>query len=226
MASLIVSIVAIFVGIFVAIAVPIAIERKRRPALTIDLAHSFDTTGNKPIRFVHVRVTNMPLRREDSGFFFRQIDTWLMRSVATGCRVFLSFEELGTDKRPVQGMVARWDAAPEPFNFTTDPAGNMVMTFDMTKTPQGERFDLSPDPQGETLAVAIKHDGASSAFAFNANSYQMGEPNLWCFPKYELAGDEYRVRVEARSGGISFERVFRLRNYGTQIADFRLEPEG
>lgn len=225
-ASLAISIAAIFIAIYVAIAVPIRIERHRRPVLSIAPGEplTIPIVPSGQVVLVHISVKNEPIKRSESTLLFRKIDTWLLRSVATGCRVTLTFEELGTGKRPVQDLIARWSGAPEPLAISRDAAGNTVATYDPTKTPQAERFDLSPDDDGETLAVAIKHDGDSSAYAFSSGSYQATSKWL-TIPPFELSGDEYWVHVTASAGGIRVHRTFRLRNCGTNVREFRLAAE-
>jgi hypothetical protein len=72
--------------------------------------------------------------------------------------------------------------------------------------------------------VAIKHEGLTSAWAFSANSYLQGGPRPFCYPGYELPGQEYRLTVNVAAGGIESTADFRLRNYGTTRREFTLEP--
>jgi hypothetical protein len=220
------AVAGILIGVLTAIAVPIAIERRRRPALSIDVGEPTTTSSPPAVRFVHLVVRNEPIKAEHSSWWLRRVDTWLIRTVATGCKVSLTFEELGSDKRPVENMLARWSGAPEPVSPYVDPeTGETRLLFDVTKTPQGRSFELSPDDEGETLAIAIKHNGSTSAYAFNSNSYQPENKPLWCFATYELTGEEYRIYATAKSGGIVVDRTFRLHNYGHGLDDFRLAPE-
>jgi hypothetical protein len=202
-ASLIISIVGSLVAVIVAIVVPYGIEKSRRPVLSIEVGDEAPADG--PLghwKYLHVRVVNAPLQGRRS--------TWLLRNTATGCKANLTFEELGTGRRPVQHEPARWSGLPEP----TDPR----------QFPASYRFDLSPDENGEAIGVAIKHEGMRSAFAFSAKSYLAQQPPMFCFHEFELPGEEYRLTVTVAAGGVTVSSDFRLRNYGTTRRDFTLEP--
>lgn len=212
-ASLAVSLVGTLVAVLVAIAVPLWIESRRRPKLMLELGEPAIGHGGA-FKFLHARIINEPLESK-----------WLLRNTATGCRASLSFEELGTGKRPVQHAPARWAATAEPLSIFPSAGGTASSIFDITKLPQSYRFDLSPDEGGEAITVALKHEGQSSAFAFNGESYLAGAAAArYALPKFELPGDEYRLTVRVAAGGLHAERDFRLRNYGSKMDDFVLEP--
>lgn len=210
-ASIAVSLVGTLVAILVAVAVPLWIESRRRPRLILKVGKPADGPGGS-FKFLHVQIVNEPLESK-----------WLLRNTATGCKASLSFEELGTSKRPVQDAPARWAGTPEPLSFV--PAGAGVgQIFDITKLPQSYRFDLSPDKTGEAITIAVKHAGDKSAFAFNGESYGPGVSKPFCLPEFELTGDEYRLTVRVAAGGLEDAADFRLRNYGDRIDDFALGP--
>jgi hypothetical protein len=218
----VIGVVLALFGIFVAFWVPIQMERRKRPVLMIEPAEmEAGVIGDHRARFAKIGVRNLPIRREDSPWYFPRIDSWLLRATATGCKVTASFEELATGGRPLTNRQMRWDAASEPLNLYVDATGSLAAHPDITKVPQSLSLDVAPDSV-ETIAVAIKYEGEEAAYAFDAWSYFHGGPRLFADPRLELAGEEYRVSVRAAAGGISVERTLRLRNYGDSLDDFRV----
>jgi hypothetical protein len=202
-ASLVISILLGIVAVLVAIFVPITIEKSRRPIFSIKVGEGASVDDSRGRwKYLHIVVVNAPLVGKRGS--------WLLRETATGCKASLTFEELGMGRRPAQHIPARWSSLPEP----TDPR----------QFPASYRFDLTPDTDGEPIGVAIKHEGLKSAWAFSANSYLGGGPRPFCYPGYELPGQEYRLTVNVAAGGVEAAADFRLRNYGTTRKEFTLEP--
>lgn len=199
-------------AIAVAIAVPLHIEWRRRPVFLLDVGHTAFGPGPDKLQFLHIRVANKPLNSR-----------WLLRNTATGCKVSMTFEELGTGKRPVEHAPARWTAAPEPVSVVASGTGPDLV-FDSTKVPFSYKIDVSPDVGGEFLGIVVKYEGRSSAFAFNSDSYipEQGK-DRFCLSKFELPGDEYKVTMRVAAGGVEEAETFRLRNYGTTLDRFGLE---
>jgi hypothetical protein len=217
----VIGVVLALFGIFVAFWVPIQMERKR-PVLTIEpVEMEAGFMGTYRARFAKIGVRNRPIRRDDSPWYFPRIDKWLMRATATGCKVTVSFEDLASGARPITNEQMRWDATAEPLNFYVDATGRLASHPDLTKVPQSLSLDVAPDSV-ETIGLAIKYQGEESAHAFGAWSYFHGGPRLFADPRLELEGDEYRVSVRATAGGISEERTLRLRNYGSDLDNFRV----
>jgi hypothetical protein len=190
-----------FLAVLVAIIVPLAIERTKWPELRLDKADDANARHLNPVaRFVHVRVTNLPL----DGWRGR----WLQRNTANGCKVEITFRSKSDGK--ATPMPGRWSATPQPLTLGV---------FDNEKVPQSLRFDLPPDEQGEVVAVAIKRDGSASAFGFTSYSY--ADPAM-CLPVLALPDEEYVVEVRAHAGPIEAHRSFVLTNSGTTHRDLHL----
>ena len=214
-------------GILLALAVPLLVEYSRRPVLRIELGEDVTERGAEPRwRMVHVRVLNEPL----AGWRGR----WLLRNAATSCRVTISFES-GSSRSRVT-MAGRWAASAEPRSliggppevpieyYNIDPARagipRIELPFDPTKVPQTLRLDLDADESGEPVPVAIKFGGDNDAYGFTSESYAYSDARM---PELRLAGREYNVDVEARTGAIIARRRFRLRNGGQAETDLQLE---
>jgi hypothetical protein len=210
--DLAISIGSAFLAIAVAIFVPIFIEWKRRPIFSLSVGHTAEGPGPDKLQFLHIKVVNKPLK-----------NPWLLRNTATGCKVSMSFEELGSGKQPVKEAPARWTAAPEPVSVVGSGPG-VGLVFDSTKVPFSYKLDVSPDEGGEFLGIVVKYEGEQSAFAFNSDSY-IPETGFkrFCISKFELPGDEYEVTIRVASGGVEGSEKFRLKNYGTGLEEFRLE---
>jgi hypothetical protein len=211
--DLAISIGSAFIAIAVAIFVPLFIEWKRRPVFSLAVGHQPFGPGPEKFKFLHIKVINKPLKNR-----------FLLRNTATGCKVSMTFDELGYENQPVKEEPARWSAAPEPVSVVaTGPGVDLV--YDSTKVPFSYKLDVSPDNSGEFLGIVVKYEGRESAFAFNSDSY-IPAPGFdrFCIPKFELPGEEYRVTINVASGGVEDSGIFRLRNRGTSLEDFKLEP--
>lgn len=191
-----------FLAVLVAIVVPLAIERTKWPELRLDKADDANARHLTPVaRFVHVRVTNLPL----DGWRGR----WLLRNTANGCKVDITFRSRSDGK--ATPMPGRWSAAPQPLTLGV---------FDNEMVPQSLRFDLPPDEQGEVVAIAIKRDGNASAFGFTSYSY--ADPRTLSLPGLALPDEEYDVEVRAHAGPVEARRSFVLKNTGTTHRDLHL----
>ncbi len=183
-----------FLAVIVAVVLPLLIERAKWPELRLGRADDANARHLSPVaRFVHVRVTNQPLR----GLRAR----WLQRNTANACKVEITFRSKSSGD--VISMPGRWSATPQPLTLGI---------FDNEKLPQSLRFDLPPDEQGEVVAVAIKRDGNSDAFGFTSYSY--ADPAM-CLPTYALPDEEYEVEIRAHAGPVEARRTFVLKNTGT-----------
>ena len=136
-------------GIAVAILVPVLIEYQKRPRLRISHARDAHRPSPDAFRIVHVRVVNMPI----TGIFAR----WLVRNVATGCRVSIELRSTSSgDTRPA--FAGKWSLKPEPIQYLP-VGGSLQGAFDPARWPEGLVHDLPPGAYGEMVAVAIKHEG-------------------------------------------------------------------
>src|SRR5438067_1029474 len=142
------------VGIGVALFIPLFVEAMKHPWLRLERADD----ANSPLgfRIVHVRVINEPL-----GGWLGQ---WLIRNVATSCKVDVSFRSL-SDSATLD-IPGRWSGAPEPFTYLSTPTGQPGVVFDPMKAPAASRIDLHADAEGEVLGIAIKTDGDAEAYGF------------------------------------------------------------
>jgi hypothetical protein len=199
-------------GIFAAFWVPIQIERLKRPVLELVPEDSITyRVRDGRASFAKIAIRNLPIRPDDSPWYFPKADVWLLRSTASGCRVTVDFADLETGPFLTNRQM-RWDGTAEPLTADGRP--------DVTKVPQSLSLDVAPDSV-ETIAVAVKYAGEESMYSFGAWSYFHGGKEF-ADPGMELSKDEYRITVRAKAGGISEQRTFRLRNYGTGIDDFRV----
>jgi hypothetical protein len=209
-----ISVIVAVVGIVVAIGIPLYVEAKKRPVLRIERSEDLNVRDRDPVpafRIVHIRVINEPL--------MGRISRWLLRNVATSCKVSITFRSR-SDNRELT-IPGRWSGAPEPFSRA--PVGDRLAGFyDPTKVPQTLRFDLSPAPEGEVLGIALKQQGDDEAYAFTSESY--AAPDTRRRPEYALRDDTYDVHVTARAGGIEATASFTLHNQDTEICGLRLEP--
>lgn len=205
------ALVLALVGIAVAIALPLTIEYLKRPGLRVERATDADRIAPSAFRIVHVKIVNEPI----GGVFGR----WLMRNVATGCRVTISVQtENGVSALPA--FNGKWSAKPEPIQYL--PLGGGVQeAFDPAKWPGGLVYDLSPGLDGEPVAVAIKHDGEADAYAFHPMwIYQ--DPVGLRNAAARLSETEYEVTVTAEAGEITADKRFKLRNDGMRHTDLGL----
>ena len=209
------ALVVAFVGVGAAIFVPLWIEYKKRPRLSIETA----ADANHPSgewRIVHVRVVNPPIR----GRFGRA----LLRNLATGCTVQISFRSMsdGSGPLPIRGS---WSARPEPLQdlIVTDARGvpSLQVVYDQQKQGARWTYDVSPGDAGEGIAVAIKHDGDDAAYAF-ADELLYQSPSGLRHPAVELPHTEYEVTVRAQAGEIVAEQSFRLHNQGSRYTGLGL----
>ncbi len=71
---------------------------------------------------------------------------------------------------------------------------------------------------GEPVAIAIKHDGDSEAYA-DAKQVYYGLPGPLKHRAVVLPGPEYEVTVRATAGEVFAEETFVLRNEGRPTRD-------
>jgi hypothetical protein len=200
-------------GILVAIGLPLLIEYQKRPLLRIECASDADRASPPPaLRIVHIRVVNEPIKGV--------LGHWLLRNVATGCRVEIDMKtERGEQALPVFG--GKWSSKPEPIQYLAS-GGTIQPAFDPARWPGGLVHDLPPNREGESVALAIKHDGDAKAYAFDPKRiYQ--DPIGLRDPAAQLSETEYEVTVTAQAGEISAVNCFTLRNEGTQHVGLRLD---
>jgi hypothetical protein len=89
--------------------------------------------------------------------------------------------------------------------------------------PLSQILDVQPSRAGQQIDIAVRFDGESSAYAFNAESYRVQDTKRpWCLPEFELAGRDYALKINLCAGSIETTRVLRLVS-GNTLHDFRLE---
>jgi hypothetical protein len=166
-----------------------------------------------------VRVINRPLE----GWRSR----WLLRNVATGCKVRVKF--ISRSDRTGPAFDARWSGHPEPFTFMPFHAtsGNVVVQavqaiVDPTKIPQTRVIDISPGNEGQVVGIAIKTEGRAAAYGFGPESYEYISDHLQK-PEWQLPHEEYGVELVAEAGGLTSPlATFVLRNDGSDYRGLRL----
>lgn len=211
------AVTGIIIGVVVAIVVPLLIEGGKRPKLTIGWAPDANNPEmyGGPTRITHVNVMNAPIGKPFGRF--------LLRNTATNCRVVLTFTSRSDGKVAWTGP-AKWDAQPEPIQWLPSEGG--IREFiDQRSATASEVYDLPPGKAGSSLAVALKRDGESGAWAFSTYLYYALPDGPLAAPGIlDLASDtDYDVTVFAESEGISVERNFVLRNHGDRHTGLTLE---
>lgn len=194
----------------VAISTPWILAWFSKPKLDIEIGQP--TGEHKPWRFLHLMIYNRPIR----GL----LGSIIRRDAAAGCKVKLRFSNSQTNKDQFKPILARWSAQPEPLRFYIE---NSVPKTSV-ETPLvviGQTFSLDANEEGSDVAVAVKHEGDESAFAFNSYSYFHPK---WANPDWELPQGEYLVQATVMSGQLSFTKTFMLINMGKHFRNFRLEP--
>jgi hypothetical protein len=199
-------------GIALAIFIPLRVEYERRPRLRIERGEDLNAT-NLPYsmpsyRIVHVKVYNEPI----SGWPAR----WLLRNTATGCHVKLRLRSR-SDGSATPWWRGKWSARPEPIQTLTvtlrDGREILQQFWDPQKEPAMFTYDLPSGEDGEGVAVAIKHDGDTEAYAYAASVYRH-LPGPLKDAGLALRDTEYDVTVRATAGEIVEEETFFLRNEG------------
>jgi hypothetical protein len=184
-----------------ALALPVAIERKRRPRLSIE-ASEWEPETEVSWEFATVRVSNQPLR----GFW----GLLLTRASADGCVVSFSIVGPDTSSDVALDLPGRWSGAPEPYRTEIrrrqDDGWERVETFDHRLVPGSFRFDIPSTGVGEEVAITVHRE--AQAFAFNSWSY--AHP-AWGKPEWRLPPGHYTVGVRASASGCEARGHFALR---------------
>jgi len=208
-AALIVGTIGALFSLF-AISTPWILAWVSKPKLDIEIGQP--TGEPKPWRFLHLIIYNRPIR----GL----LGSIIRRDTAVGCKVKLHFINSQTTEEQFRPILARWSAQPEPLRFYIE--NNIPKTS--VETPlvdTGQSFSLDANEEGSDVAVAVKHEGNESAFAFNSYSYFYPK---WAKPDWELPQGEYIVQATVMSGQLSRTKTFKLVNQGRDFENFRLEP--
>lgn len=93
--------------------------------------------------------------------------------------------------------------------------------WDPEKEPGRFTYDVSPGSDGENVAVEMKHDGDSEAYAFGPELYHF-LPGPLKAPPLRLPDTEYEVTVHAEAGEITQDETFTLRNEGSHYTGLSL----
>jgi hypothetical protein len=191
-------------AVAIAIVVPLGIEAAKRPRLRIEKGEHVDHSDEPPRwRIVHVRVVNEPIRGP--------IGKLLLRNSAPGCEVSIWMKSRRDDKR-LECLLGKWSATPEPLQ-RVQSGDSLIAIADRQKIGAATRYDVQPGGHGEPVAIAIKHDGDSEAYAYGIELY-FGTGALRN-PELALPDPEYEVYVEAVAGQRRTAEWFRLLNTGT-----------
>jgi hypothetical protein len=174
-----------------------------------------------PTRIAHIAVVNEPIK----GW----LGKWLLRNTATGCKVTLTYRsrsDESTFKTP-----AKWSAKPEPVQWLpTEKSDGKLAIYQYVNVeamPDTMVNDLSPSRDGSTVAVALKRDGESHAYAFCWMLYASLPDDPLSHPDAALPHDAYEVEVEVEvdAGGIGCSATFLLHNGGDRHTDLRLDRD-
>jgi hypothetical protein len=210
-----------------AVALTIAIERLKRPRLTIRTS-TFQPSEPITWTFAAVRVVNDPRLPKGLGSI-------ITRQSADGCAVTLEFRRRGEKALAFPPVDGRWSSQPEPLRREpvaiqpTEVGGGIslagpaptqiqfVESFDLGMAMSARRLNVSPGHDGEEVAVAVlKDDG--KAYAWGAESYAY--PG-WAHPEWELQRGEYELTVRVTAAGVETERPFLLPFLSNDFARFK-----
>ena len=203
-----------FAGIAAAIYIPLRIEFLKRPELRIEWAHDANSERfGVGQRIVHVKVVNLPIEG--------RLGRWLLRNPANGCRVTMTLRSR-SDESEVGPFPAKWSAKPEPLQWLPHE-GAIVQFIDPEKVPDGLVYDLPPGRAGSTLAVALKRNGESDAYAFGTVIYAAVPDEPLQAKAMRLPPAEYEVTVKAEAGGVTCTERLLLHNRGDQHTGLSLD---
>ena len=177
------------------------IEYLRRPC--IEIMYRDEPVTQHPLRWVHVFVTNKPLR-------------FISRYTAMECCGKVTYINLQTGevKGPFEN---KWASKPNPIRIDLDPYGKPTFLVDETLIPQAKVENI-PSGAVRPLDIAVKFDGDDKAYIWTPESLYNPKD-----PKYELKEGEYEVRVRIEAPNLTpVEKVFILENKGTKVSGLRL----
>lgn len=208
LSAFLISLLATVVGILIVL----ALERQRRPRLTMKIGKTYelpenDLGGRKQCRWPHVEVHN------------RKIPRWLSwvfdGDPAFACRAWIAFYPSTGDGRIFhEEMAARWSEADQPrIVQIPGPTGVVGAAVEAVQhaidIPTGECMTIAP------VYRAKVHD---ACYGWNNESYLYGFEH----PSWQLDKGRYMARIRVLTGGREFVDVFRVVN-DASFNDFRLE---
>jgi hypothetical protein len=205
----------VLLGAILAIAFAIFVERIRKPRLT-QLIGKTDIIRPSISNFPIVDGTSLRVRVLAEPLFWGA--RWMMRAPAVQCRGEVSFHHFDGQYLYSREMHARWTGTPEPLQtIGVDSNGHPIAIPDPYKIVAPSEVDIAPN-ESESIDVVARFDSDAECYGWSNESYKRG----WRNPEWIIPSGRYLVRVSIRSGGLSWDEVFRLIN-DVPRTDFRLE---
>src|SRR6266446_2134726 len=205
-----ISLLATIVGILIVL----ALERQRRPSLTMKIGPTAtlpenDGLGRKPCRWPIVEIQNPKLPKWLSWVFDGD--------PAFACRAWITFHNPADGGRIFANeMSVRWSEADQP-RVVAHPGTTPGVSYAVLENVQ-YAIDI---PTGESMTVApvYRAKGSERCYGWTNDSYLHNFEH----PQWKLDKGRYIARIRAVTGGREFVDAFLVVN-DAPFEDFRIEP--
>lgn len=186
------------------IIITLAVERYRRPRLTVRIGTFADFPKTPRFRILHVIVRNEP--------------KIVASETAINCRGNITVRDFNTDQILLRDIGTKWATKPEPIRPVITPSQAPMYYVDDALLAEAYTEEIAAGGE-RPLAIAIKFDNESEFYAFGPESYRHNLKKRdyivnsnKCFVDVSLTADNFRSQTKR----------FLLENASRDIKDFCL----